>query len=99
MGLCVSYGRSFTRPSSPVINCKGYNFVLARSGKNLCNSSLFDFRITIKCTACSWYHGSHSISRCYHVLYLMHMCLINDTMYQEGSMHLINNMRLIARCA
>ena len=39
------------------------------------------------------------ISRCKCILYLIQMCLINDAMYQEGSMHLINNMCLIARCA
>ena len=29
---------------------------------------------------------------------LIHMRLINDVVYQEESMRLINNMRLIARC-
>ena len=80
--LCVVWGKFTTSPViSYRLNC---DFVLARSWKKLCSSSLFDFRMTIKCTACSWYHGSHSISRCHHVLYLMHMCLINDTIYQEG---------------
>ena len=29
--------------------------------------------------------------------YLLHMCLINDLLHKEGSMRLINNMRLITR--
>ena len=39
-----------------------------------------------------WYHGFHSISHCYRVLYLMHMHLINNPVYQEGSMHLITRV-------
>ena len=34
-------------------------------------------------------------TRRHRVLYLLHMRLINDALYQEGSMRLINNMRLI----
>ena len=48
----------------------------------------------------SAYGSDHPlISRRHRVLYLMHMRLINDAVYQEGSMRLINNMHLIARCA
>ena len=68
MGLCVSYERSFTRPSNPVINCKGYNFVLARSGKNPCSSSLFDFRIIIHQVYCvllvPWFSLDLSLLSC-----------------------------------
>ena len=42
------------------------DLVLARSGKNLCSSSFFDFRI-------------------------------DDAVYQEGSVRLINNVHLITR--
>ena len=87
--LYVLYGRNFTRPSSPAVSREGWGLCL-RSANNLCSSSLFDSRITIKCAASSW--CLHSISRCHRVLYLMYMRLINDTVYQEGAMCLINNM-------
>ena len=32
------------------------------------------------------------------VLYLMHMCLINDAVYQEGGMHLITLNSLHVKC-
>ena len=65
-------------------------------GKHLCSSSLIDFRMTIESAACSWCHGFCSLSCNHCVLYLMHMSLINDGVYQEGRMHQINNVHLIA---
>ena len=44
-------------------------FVLARSVKNLCSSSLFDVKMTIKCTTCSWYRSFYPISHHHRVLY------------------------------
>ena len=41
------------------------------------------------------YHGFHSIFGHHCVLYLMHMHLINDTVYQEGSMRLAIKHRLL----
>ena len=40
----------------------------------------------------TWCRATHR------ALYLMHIHLINDAVYQEGSMRLINIMRLIVRC-
>ena len=54
-------------------------FALARSGKNLCSSSLFDFRMIIKCTVYSCFHWILHGHHC--VLYLMHMHVINDAVY------------------
>ena len=92
-GLYMLYRRNVItrpRPSSPVVS-RNRCFMLARSRENLCRSSLFDFRMTIKCTACSWYHGFTGSCR-HRVLYLMHMCLINDVVYQKGSMRLITRV-------
>ena len=76
------------------------NFVLARSGKNLCSSSFFDFRMTSSVLrVLDAMDFTQLGSRRLRVLYLMHMSLINDAVYQEGSMRLINNMHLIARCS
>ena len=66
--------------------------VVARSGKNLCSNSFFDFRMTIKCARCSWCHGFHLISHCHRVLNVMNLCLINYAVYQEGSRHLITRV-------
>ena len=87
----------FTRPNSLVVSHKGCGLWLCVRQKleNLCSSSFFDFRMTVKCTTCSWYNSFHSTSHRYRVLYLMHMCLINDAVYEERSMHLINNMHLM----
>ena len=69
--------------------------VLARSKKKffekLCSSSFFDVKMTMHRVGCVFLMPR--FSRCHCVLYLIHMCLLNDVVYQEG------NMRLIARCA
>ena len=57
--------------------------------------SLASIWLSSASTAYSWCHGFHSHRQ--HVLYLMHLHLINDAVYQEGSRCLINIMLLIAR--
>ena len=58
-------------------------------------SALVEFRMTIECAVrCCWL-AFHSVSHRHHVLYLMHMHLIKDALYQEGSVLLINNTCLI----
>ena len=78
------------------------------------SSSLVDLTIKCACfLSGTWHHllnkcalnrvhdGGERLSKTMAsrtLLYLMHICLINDAVYQEGSMHLINIMRLTARC-
>ena len=61
------------------------SYVLVTTGKNLCSSSLCDFRMTIEYVSCR----RHSISSYQCLLYLMHMCLIINSVHQEGIVFLI----------
>ena len=98
-GLPASYGRNLT---SSVVRCEG-------CGLWLCVGQKWERPVYLfSCLTSGWpssvmhaldtYHGFHSISHHHHVLCLMHMHLISDAMYQEGSMPLMKNRHLIARC-
>ena len=98
-------GEILQTPVWTVVSHEGCVLWLCVSQKGKNSSSFFDFRMTIKCAVCSchflmpWPVFTRSLAVVVYRLYLMHMRLINDAVYHEGSRRLINNMRLIARCA
>ena len=100
MGLYVLYRRNFItgpRPSTPVVRHEMF-YDRQKQEKPVYNSSLSSGWLSSVLCAFGIVVFTRSLTNdC--ILYLMHVHLINDAVYQEGSMCLINNMRLIARCA
>ena len=101
-GLYVLYRRNFItgpRPRTPVVS-HGMFYARQKQEKPVYNSKTSLSSGWLSSVLCAF--GIMVFTRsltndC--ILYLMHMHLINDAVYQKGSMCLINNMRLIARCA
>ena len=77
--------------------------LLDKLGWQPCNKKIYGRKgASIECAACLWCYSFYSISHCHCALYLVmlvHMHLINDSLYQEESMPPINIMHQIARCA